>query len=202
MDDGVQAARERPDRAEADPRVGVVEGLDRQRRLDLEGDVGVGLDRRPPAQQVEGGVVEAAQQLAHRLEPDARVGARRVEPGDAGAQEAPEPVVGDDAVQPVGGEGPRVGEGGGIEELERGQPLFVRLDDEDPSVVLALEQAVLQQGRQHAADAAVLGGEQLLCYRLLLPEVGVGELADEAAERVVAGLRRRLVAGLRWRRGG
>ena len=191
MDDGVQAAGEPFDGFEADARVRLVEGLDRERRLELEGHVGVGLCRRPPAQQIEGGVVETAQQQLHRLETHAGVGAGRVEPGHRGPEEPPEPVVGDDAFQPVGGGRPGAGEGGGIEQSVGGQALVVRLHDEDLSITLAPEQAIFEQGREHRADAVVAGGEQGLGERLLLAEVGAGELGDDRAESVVVGLRRR-----------
>ena len=193
----VEAAREPLDGLDAHVRIAVLERRDGKRGLDLVRHVRVGLHVSAPAEELDGRVVEVAQQLPRGAPAHAGVGTRQVEPGDGAPQEPAQPVVGDDAPQQVGRDRFHGVERGGVQELEGGQALVVRFDDEDPPVALALEQAVLEQRGQHVPHARVPGREHPLGQRFLLAEAGVGELGDERTKGVVA----RVGRGRRGRHG-
>jgi hypothetical protein len=198
-----QGVGEHGDRVEPRVRVGAVERCQREPDFDLVPHAGVGLDLRSHAQLRNGLRVE---RLQHRLdggEPHGRIGARQTETRHECPQTRSQAVVRADLREIAARRRPGARKRHRIDQLERGEVLISRLDDDDLLVRLADEQTILEQRRQDGAERRVVSRAEPLDDLLFLGEARRGQLAQRRAQIAGARLResrRRREAGCEQKR--
>ena len=134
--------------------------------------------------------VNGVERLQHRLdggEPHGRNAARQTETRNERTQTRSQAVVRADLREIAARRRPGVRERHRIDQLERGEVVISRLDDEDVLVRLADEQTIFEQRRKDRPDRGIVSRAEPLDDLLFLGEARRGQLAQRRAQ--IAGAR-------------